>query len=76
MTASSLAPNCPPRLLTRPQAAAYLSISVTKLDELVKAGDVPAPGRIGSRVVFNKPALDRYADSLAPAPDDDANSFD
>lgn len=74
--AAVLPANCPPRFLKRAEAAAYLSISTTLLDGLVKSGDIARPARIRARVVYDRRALDAYADRLSTAPDDDSNPFD
>jgi excisionase family DNA binding protein len=53
-------PSGPPRgALKREEAAAYLGISVRKLDQL-KAGNAIPYAKIGSRVVFPVAALDRW----------------
>jgi excisionase family DNA binding protein len=46
--------------LTAPEAAAYLRTTVQGIYSLVKRGRVhPMPGRPG-RLLFTRPALDRY----------------
>lgn len=45
----ALPPNLPPRLIGRQAAAAYVSISPTKFDELVESGLMPLPRRLGGR---------------------------
>ncbi len=42
--------------LSRYEAAAYLRISVSKLDQLVKTGEL-SPRRLGRRVLFSREAL-------------------
>ena len=46
---SALPPTLPPRLIQREAAAAYLSISPTTLDVLVKEGTMPRPKQLGRR---------------------------
>jgi excisionase family DNA binding protein len=59
--------NLPPRGLSRVEAAAYVGISPTKFDELVKDGRMPAPKRINGRVVWDRLKLDAAFEAL---PDD------
>jgi predicted DNA-binding transcriptional regulator AlpA len=47
-----------PRGLSRVQAAAYVGISPSIFDELVKDGRMPKPIRINSRVVWDRLQLD------------------
>lgn len=61
ITRSSL-PNWP-RLMSRPLAAAYLSISETNL-----GNSGPAPARLGRRVLYDRMDLDRWADRLSGQP--------
>jgi predicted DNA-binding transcriptional regulator AlpA len=50
--------NLPPRGLSRVQAAAYIGISPTLFDELVRDGRMPQPVRIKSRVLWDRLQLD------------------
>ncbi len=50
--------SCPPRGLSRVEAAAYLSISPSLFDQLVKDGQMPIPKHIHSRRVWDRLALD------------------
>lgn len=52
-----------PRLMSEDLAAAYLSIGKTMLRE-----QGPEPQRIGHRVVWDRKALDRWADVLSGQP--------
>lgn len=54
-----------PRLLTFPQAAAYLAVSETKLRDLVAAGHITEV-RIDGCVRFDVRKLDRFVDRLSP----------
>jgi predicted DNA-binding transcriptional regulator AlpA len=73
---SALPPTLPPRLVGRDAAAAYLSISPTKFDVLVKEGKMPLPKRLGERrKAWDVRALDAAIDQLPdegeqPSPDD------
>ena len=51
----------PPALLDRPDAAAFLSISVSTLDRLNAAGEVPAPVRLGGRLAWGRRELSAWA---------------
>lgn len=55
-----------PRLLSRVEAARYLGISPTFLDE-----HGPKPKRLGRRVLFDIKDLDRWADALGGQPLDE-----
>jgi predicted DNA-binding transcriptional regulator AlpA len=48
----------PPRGLSRELAAAYVGISPSLFDTLVKDGRMPAPKRINSRTVWDRLELD------------------
>lgn len=52
-----------PRLMSAPQAAAYLSLSETTIRE-----NGPTPKRYGKRVLFDRRDLDRWADALGDQP--------
>src|SRR5690606_19594863 len=71
--ATALPPNLPPRGLDRLQAAAYVGISATKFDELVKDGRMPRPKRIDGRVVFDRLQLDI---AFAALPDEGGHADD
>ena len=50
--------SCPPRGLSRVQAAAYVGLGATLFDEQVKDRQMPAPKRIKGRTVWDRLALD------------------
>lgn len=56
--ADVLPPNCPPRGLSRLEAAAYVGISPSLFDELVADARMPRPKRINSRTVWCRLQLD------------------
>lgn len=62
-----LPPSLPPRGLSRVEAAAYLGVSPSLFDEMVKDGRMPKPMRINTRVVWDRIRLDRAFEAL---PDD------
>lgn len=64
---SSLPPSLAPRGLSRVQAAEYVGVSPTKYDQMVVAGLMPRPKRLGGRVVYDRLAIDRAFQAL---PDD------
>ena len=75
---SVLPASLPPRGLSRPQAAEYVGVGVTKFDELVADGRMPRPKRIDGRKIWDRLAID---ESLAALPDegdagDDRNPWD
>jgi predicted DNA-binding transcriptional regulator AlpA len=53
-----LPPSLAPRGLSRVQAAAYVGVSPTLFDEMVKDGRMPSPVRINSRVLWDRLQLD------------------
>jgi excisionase family DNA binding protein len=65
-----------PRLLTREQAAAYLSVSPNTFDEMVKGGRMPRPKVLGNRRrAWDVRALNAAIDRL-PVDGDDAQIDD
>ena len=54
----SLPSSLPPRGLSRVQAAAYVGVSPSLFDEMVKDGRMPSPVRINSRVLWDRLQLD------------------
>jgi hypothetical protein len=54
----------PPRGISREQAAAYVGISPSLFDEMVKDGRMPEPKRINSRTVWDRRLLDLAFDAL------------
>lgn len=56
--ASTLPPSCPPRGLSRVQAAEYVGVRTTKFDEMVKDGRMPSPKEIDGRRVWDRIQLD------------------
>ncbi|MCS5715108.1 helix-turn-helix domain-containing protein [Herbiconiux sp. CPCC 205716] len=56
-----------PRLMTREQAAYYLSLSLRDLDALREQKDITPKGR-GRRVLYDKQDLDRIADRMPERP--------
>ena len=53
-----------PRLISREAAAAYIGISPSKFDELVRDKRMPLPKRIDARKVWDVRQLDAAADNL------------
>ena len=59
----------PPRGLSREQGAAYIGISPSLFDMLIKDGRMPGPNRINSRVVWDRLKLDAAFEALAETDD-------
>jgi hypothetical protein len=59
-SATTMAPEAPPGLLTRVQAAAWLCIHPRTLDRIASGGDLPVV-RIGKRKLFRVEVLQDYA---------------
>jgi predicted DNA-binding transcriptional regulator AlpA len=55
----------PPRGLSRVQSAAYIGVSPTLFDEMVKDGRMPQPVRINSRVLWDRLQLDEAFAALS-----------
>ena len=64
MRSKSITPPVP-RLFGSEMAAAYLGISERMLDHIRLREDFPAPVRLGRRILWDRKALDAFADSLA-----------
>ena len=60
-----------PRGLSRVQAAAYIGVSPSLFDEMVKDGRMPQAVRINSRVLWDRMQLDEAFAALSDHPDDD-----
>jgi hypothetical protein len=54
----------PPRGLSRAEAAAYVGISPSLFDVMIKEGRMPGPKRINSRAVWDRFQLDLAFDAL------------
>jgi hypothetical protein len=64
MDKPKLPPNLPPRGLSRTESAAYIGISPTLFDTLVKDGRMPKPKLINTRTVWDIRQLDKAFDEL------------
>jgi predicted DNA-binding transcriptional regulator AlpA len=63
--------NLAPRGLSRVQAAAYIGVSPTLFDEMVKDGRMPQPTRINARTVWDRVKLDEAFAALSDTNNDD-----
>jgi predicted DNA-binding transcriptional regulator AlpA len=73
---NALPPTLAPRLINREAAAAYVSVSPTKFDEMVMDGSMPKPKRLsGRRKAWDVRELDAAVDNL-PDADNDNNDND
>jgi predicted DNA-binding transcriptional regulator AlpA len=61
---NALPANLPPRQIAREAAAAYVGISPTKFDELVKDGRMPRPRKVDARRLWDVRLLDISVDQL------------
>lgn len=59
----------PPRGLSRAEAAAYIGISATLFDEMVKDGRMPQPKRINARTIWDRYGLDEAFAALPTSED-------
>jgi predicted DNA-binding transcriptional regulator AlpA len=68
----ALPPTLAPRLISRQAAAAYVSVSPTTFDAMVKDGRMPRPKRlVGCRKAWDVRALDAAIDDLPNNDNDD-----
>jgi hypothetical protein len=65
-----------PRGLSRREAAAYIGVSPTLFDLLVKDGRMPGPKRINSRTIWDRLGLDDAFDALPDEGLKNANPWD
>ena len=61
---SVLPQSCPPRGLSRPAAAEYIGVSVSKFDEMVADGRMPTAKEIDRRKVWDRIELDEAFSAL------------
>jgi predicted DNA-binding transcriptional regulator AlpA len=66
-----LPPSLPPRGLSRTESAAYIGVSPSLFDEMVKDGRMPGPKRINRRTVWDRKRLD---DAFEALPDSDGGN--
>lgn len=73
---NALPPTLAPRLISRDAAAAYVNVSPTKFDEMVRDGTMPRPKQLGGRrKAWDVRALDTAVDGLEDC-DDDNDTWD
>jgi len=61
---SILPMSCPPRGLCRVEAAAYIGVSPSLFDEMVRDGRMPRPKIINTRTVWDRHQLDLAFETL------------
>ncbi len=66
--------SCPPRGLSRVQAANYVGVGTTKFDEMIKDGLMPKPKQVDGRNIWDRLGLDESFTALPS--DKDANPWD
>lgn len=66
----------PPRGLSRLAAAAYIGISATLFDEMVKDGRMPSPKKVNSRSVWDRKRLDEAFEMLPDSEIENLNPWD
>jgi predicted DNA-binding transcriptional regulator AlpA len=66
----------PPRGLSRIEAAAYIGVSATLFDAMVKDGRMPGPKKINGRNVWDRVRLDAAFEALPGSDRQDANPWD
>lgn len=73
---SALPANLPPRQIARDAAAAYVGVSATKFDEMVRDGRMPRARCIDARRLWDVRQLDVAIDALPIDGVDSDNPFD
>ena len=66
----------PPRGLSRASAAAYIGISPTLFDAMVKDGRMPSPIRINARTIWDRFKIDDAFEELQGEPVSAVNPWD
>lgn len=64
-----------PRGLSRPLAASFIGVGVTKFDEMVSDGRMPEPRRVDGRKIWDRHQLERAFEAL-PTDDAGVNPWD
>jgi predicted DNA-binding transcriptional regulator AlpA len=64
-----------PRGLSRVQAAAYIGVSPSLFDEMVKDGRMPKPMRINARTVWDRIKLDEAFAALSDGGDGSGDAW-
>ena len=72
----SVLPLPSPRGLSRVEAAAYVGVSPSLFDAMVKDGRMPSPKRINARTVWDRQRLDHAFADLPDDTDTGNNPFD
>jgi predicted DNA-binding transcriptional regulator AlpA len=62
--------------MNRTEAAAYIGVSPSKFDEMVRDSRMPPPKRIDTRCVWDSRQLSSAFDKLPGGADDDRNEWD
>jgi len=60
-----------PRGLSRAKSAAYIGVSPTLFDQMVRDGRMPQPKRVNSRTIWDRQLLDEAFEAL---PDSDSRN--
>ena len=71
-----LPPSLPPRGLSRAEAAAYIGVSGSLFDEMVKDGRMPKPKRVNARTIWDRKKLDAAFDAIPDGESRSANPWD
>jgi len=66
----------PPRGLSRVEAAAYIGVSASLFDEMVKDGRMPKPKRVNARTIWDRKRLDAAFEAIPDGESCSANPWD
>ena len=72
----SLPASLAPRGLSRVQAAAYIGVSPSLFDDMVKDGRMPKPLKVNARVIWDRHLLDEAFAVLSDGRDDVGDEWD
>jgi predicted DNA-binding transcriptional regulator AlpA len=74
--AEILPPSLPPRGLSRAEAAAYIGVSASLFDDLVKDGRMPRPKRVNARTIWDRKRLDAAFEAIPDGESRPVNPWD
>ena len=75
-SANVLPASLPPRGLNRVEAAAYVGVSPTLFDEMVRDRRMPKPKRANARAIWDRLSLDHAFVALPGGEEAEENPFD
>ncbi len=74
--AEILPSSLPPRGLSRVEAAAYIGVSASLFDEMVRDGRMPKPKRLNARTIWDRKKLDAAFEAIPDGESRSENPWD